>query len=199
MNASEIVALIRKRLDEMVEDNSHWDDPRILAFVNAGLDVITVRLPAPSLPELWDTDTQNLIGNQSLYDMPSGLCKLIDVKVNGVPAEVRGIDYEKVLLNNYLYTPSTTRPYVLYPYYQNKAKVFPEPTALIVNGLVSIFLRLAVRLVNDGDVPELPYFTHTWLVDWGLYSCLLEDGDPRAVNILADFEKNCPAPGGKNG
>ncbi len=197
MTTAEIIALIRKRLDEMVEDNSHWDDPRILAFVNAGLDVIAVRLPAPSLPELWDLDEQNIVGYQSLYDIPANACKLIDVQVNGIPAEIRGIDYEKTLLNNYLYTPSTTRPYVLYPYYQNKAKIFPEPTGLIIDGLKSVFLRLAARLVNDGDIPDLPYFTHPWLVDWGLYCCLLEDGDPRAAQILADFDKNCPPPGGK--
>ncbi|GAG90673.1 unnamed protein product [marine sediment metagenome] len=181
MNLVEILARTRNVLDELVEGESHWTDDRLTRFINEGLVDIAGKLPAPAIPGLWDFDEKHLSNGVSLYDLPSDWCKSVEIFLYGNKAWVLPIQFERALTTNSLYLPSTTYPYVLAPYKQGKVKIFPEPTELVTNGFQHHYLRIPVVISGDNDIPELPYHTHQWAVDYAVYRALFEDGDERAT------------------
>ena len=180
MNLLEILTRTRNVLDELVAGESHWSDDRLKRFINEGLADIAGKLPAPAIPDLWDFDEQNLSIGVSLYNLPSDWCKSVEIYLYGIQATILPIKFERALTLNSLYLPSTTDPYVLAPYKQGKVKVFPEPTELVVDGFQHHYLRIPVVISGDNDIPELPYHTHQWIVDYAVYRALFEDGDERS-------------------
>jgi hypothetical protein len=204
MNLGEIHIGIRHVLDELEADHSHWTPARLTSFANTALDDIPKRLPAILMPDLEETDTQTLSIGKNEYDMPADFLKPKHVLLNynpadqdlHLPAAIITHAHLQALVNNTFYDPSTTNSFVII--YGNKATIYPTPTSLAANGLKIIYIRPPVRLVNDEDVPELPSWTHEWIVLYGAYKCLFEDGDERYNKILGEYEGKFVKPGGGN-
>lgn len=204
MNLGEIHTGIRHVLDELEADHSHWTPARLTSFANTVLDDIPKRLPAMLMPKLEETDTQTLSIGINEYDMPADFLKPKHVLLNydpdnqdlHLPAAIITHEYLQALVNNTFYAPSITNSFAIV--YGKKATIYPTPTSLAANGLKIVYIRPPVKLVNDTDIPELPSWTHEWIVLYGVYKCLFEDGDERCSIKYKEYEEKFAKFGGEN-
>ena len=155
MNRLEIRTRIRNVLDELSESNTHWETDRLNRYIEEGKDDIVGQSPSLALPKLWTMDKQHLSNGVYLYDLPTDMCAPIEFflyyqKANTVPIELEG-----ALIKNTMWTPSTSNPYVVYPYSEGMVRIYPTPTELVTNGFVTHYLRLAVALANDSSIPDI--------------------------------------------
>lgn len=196
MTAAEIIARAREDLDERDPDNSHWDDVRMLSFLNEGQDDLILKVPGPLLPALNELEEQNLAIGQYLYALPADWCKTISLKLYDKFALVLTSDFEYAVENNSCYEPSLTHPVALEPYYQGKTKIFPVPASLMIDGLKRIYIRMPAKITAVGQTPEIPVYFHEALVLFLVYRSMAEDGDGRAVSVYQEY---IAALGGKSG
>jgi len=183
MNRLEIRTRMRNVLDELSETNTHWESDRLNRYIEEGKDDIVGQSPSLALPKLWATEPQHLSNGVNLYSLPINMCSPIEFFLYGTKANTIPIEMEGALLKNAMYAYSQTDPYVIYPYSEGQVKIYPTPVALVINGFVTHYLRLTVPLTSDSSIPELPYNMHQWIVDYGIWRALVEDGDGRAESF----------------
>lgn len=194
MNLSELLILTRHVLDETVEDSSHWSDTRLTLFLNWGQGDVVSRLSPPLVPQLKARDEKNLVIGTDEYALPTDYMKLEQILLDYdspstpekyVPAITVSPAFRYALLHNPLWLPSTTDPYAIIE--NNKVHIFPIPTTLSVDGLRIYYTKQPTEMSGVGDSPELPAFTHRWIVDYAVYIALFEDGDRRYVDKFAEY------------
>lgn len=205
MNLTEIHAAIRHRLDEEDVDNSHWSSDRLTAFTNVAVGDVAKRLPPPLIPLLEMINTQTLSNGVNEYTLPSDFFRIKHVLLNyapdtqsiHIPAHIITHEFLHAIFHNSFYEPTTTNPFALI--YGGKVLIYPVPTALASQGLKNIYLRPPAQVSAADDIPEVPSWSHDWVVLDAVYLCLSEDDQDKAKSVLGEYLEKFSQFGGMNG
>jgi len=185
MTFSELETAVRHLLDEEVVANSHWSSTRLKLWINEAQVDIARRLPAPLLTQLAETDKQNLAAGQAEYIFDKEFLKISNIIAYSRNAPILPLEYINAFSDNANYIPTTTNPFT--NVFGQTVTVYPTPIATIINGLVVYYIRPPADMVNNGDLPEVPEFTHRWIVTYAVYKAYTEDGDSRAATLYNEY------------
>lgn len=180
---------LRHFLDEMEVDNSHWDDERLVVFLNEGQGDVASRLPGELQPKLSEIHKQSLQDNQSEYEFTEENVRIDYIKAYSMNCKIVSIPYTNAFIINELETPTTLEPAVTL--YGKYLTVFPTPEETTGDpyGLEVFYVRPPNDMsLEDNDSPEIPLFSHRWMILYAAYKCLIEDNDGRYKDIFAQYE-----------
>ena len=182
MTCGEIITAIRHYLDEVNADNSHWSDSRLMVFIFEGLVDLAVKIPAPLIPKLGSSYYLYLSPTVSNYTFSEDIIKLDCVKVYGKMADLYELRDSNTVTDHSGRIPSKAKPAVVR--WGETFTVYPTPgTADAVEKIIWYFTRPPTPISDELDVPEVPSYMHRWLVIFGAYRCLLEDGDTNQATV----------------
>lgn len=175
----------RHLLDELDVNNSHYSSARLRLWLNEAQVDIARRLPVPLLPKLAVVKKIHLSVNVKEYNFTDEFLKIEMALLYNTPAPILPLSYLEAIEKNTNYLPTTTNPFVIR--YGTKLYVYPTPSQSIANGLHIYYIKPPPVLGDDCIIPQIPEFTHFWMVDYAVYKALLEDKDPRSEQLFAKY------------
>ena len=205
MNLTTLLTECRYLLDELTESGSHWTDTRLTAWINEGLADIAVRLPPALLPKLGTSWTKHLSNGVDEYTFDEEYLQITAIGLN-YEGNVKFSDYRQAKIipvtewnkldDSVFWIGTETWPYCAV--HGQTVYIDPVPSAASNNGMKIWYVRPPVDLDPDvgAGTPELPSFSHRWLVQFAVYKALLEDGDQRAEAELGKYLENFKRFGG---
>lgn len=196
MNWSEIHTSIRHKLDEMETgvDDTHWSPERLLVFANEGLRDVAIRLPARSITKLQKTLSLNLSYNIQSYPLPTDFFRIVDILVKygnatSIHIPITIIEHKDLsaLANNIFYAPSTKNPFAIL--WEGNVDIYPIPQATYQNGMYQIYLVPPTAMTGDSSIPEVPIWSHDWIVLYAVAQALHEEGTNEALadKVMAEY------------
>jgi hypothetical protein len=178
---------LRHFLDEMEVDNSHWDDERLVVFLNEGQGDVASRLPGELQPKLSEIHKQNLQDSESEYEFTEDNVRIDYIKAYSRNCKIVSIPYTNAFFISEFETPTILEPAVTI--FGKYITVYPTPTTTYSDGLQTFYVRPPNDMnIESGDTdPEIPLFSHRWMILYAAYKCLLEDNDGRYKDIFAQY------------
>lgn len=120
----------------------------------------------------------NTLTDQAEYALPVGMFEPIKVIEVSSGLELHSVEYRLLSRDNNAWRTITGTPY-LYYFKGDKLGLYPKPSSDISNAYNIEYFRLPILLVDPSDDLEIPEFTHSTLVEYGIWKAkeLLEDFD----------------------
>jgi hypothetical protein len=168
---------------QLIEDGvTFLKDNDIDKYTNKGIKEIAIRLPTKYLNKLQSSTIIPLTGSSS-YPLPFNYLRKIALDLNGERATF--VEWEEFpkLTRNYYLTPSSTSPY--YSIIANLIYIKPN----LSTGQIYFWFIKEPQTISSTDEPELPEFSHHWLVYYNCYMGSLREGESQnAFSYLQKFE-----------
>jgi len=194
----------RYLLDELTESGSHWTDLRGTAWINEGQGDIAVRLPPALLPKLGTSWTKHLSNGVDAYTFDEEYVQISAIGLNYESSVSKMGDYRQARLipisdwnkldDSVFWEGTKTWPNAAI--HGQTVYIDPIATGASTDGMKIWYIRPPVDMDSGTDEPEVPQFTHRWLVQFAVYKALLEDGDARANDQLGKYLENFKRFGG---
>jgi len=196
MDLGTLVTESRYLIDELVE--GHYEDLRLKAWINEGHADAAWRLPAPLLPKLGTTWTHHLSNGVDEYTFDQEYIQITAVGLRygdstGVVGDYRQAklipitDWNK--LDDSTFWQGTTK-WPMAAIFGQLVYIDPVPEGMSTNGMKIWYTRPPTDMVEDTDTPEIPSFSHRWLVQFAVYKAFVEDSDERQNGQLAKYLEN---------
>lgn len=178
---------LRYFLDEMEVDNSHWDDGRLVVFLNEGQGDVASRLPGELQPKLSEILKQSLLDNQSEYEFTEERVRIDYIKAYSMNCKIVPIPYTNAFYISNLETPTEIEPAATI--FGKYITIYPTPTTGSIDGLQIFYVRPPndMNIESGENEPDIPLFSHRWMILYAAYKCLLEDNDGRYKDIFAQY------------
>jgi hypothetical protein len=184
---AELITDLRKRLDDAIEGDddstSFWTNEELTTWLNEA----NLRL-AQMLEDIEAIDTQDIVGEQANYDLPSDFLRMVRVTYNSLP--LNPIDFMRLAQYESEGSPTTAESGTPGYWYiwNNDVYIYPVPAAALAGGLKLYYYKTPATLENDDDIPDhAPQYHHLL----PLYVCHLafeKDGKiTESQNCLARF------------
>ena len=159
MNLGEITTLWREKMQETIEENSHWDNSEVRdTFINPALKEFAAQLPREILPTLVKEITNAVVGGK--VTLPADYVDLIYMEdKDKKPVHIVGVE-DKAKIRVSVYWEGITGEMNVTI---EDGKFVIDPSTYADN-ITYLYIRNPVDLTISTSVPEIPLRLHRTLV-----------------------------------